>query len=561
LPGTGRTSRLATLSALFAGAALLAAACAPTSNPPNFPISTSGAKFLTFVPDSLNDAGRAASVVLDKDGNPVVSYLMLKAVLGKTDIPPAIKPGEPQPPAVMLASLSDKGLWSRTSVTPQLTAPEQGDTAAKLLGSATEIANDKGQPLSGVGTDLALDGNGKHHVVWSTPTGVFYATDAGGSFSKDTVTKDPAVGASVAVAGDGTPSVSYITAKGIQVSTKAGGAWKAEEVSAFSANLEDAVGLGTVIRLATDGKPIVAFGDGTKTKLARGAGGGWSVETVPGSGGLFVSLALDKSGNPHVAFYDPNGGVHHAHSVGGAPWTVTDLGTVQSGANATGAQAGWGTGIGLDDEGVHYVTWADTAKNEIELATNAGGEFAARPVPNSLGGQTPSIGVSGDGKKLAVAWFDGLNKNLDVATAVSGSTSLALAFSPAPAASGSAQPTATGSAAACQPEGGTDLAIAAPVGAAASGFDKKCLAVASGGAFTVAFKNDDQTVHNFVIYTTDPFPNPPTADQRLGGADTNAQVPAGSSQTYDVKALDPGTYFFRCDFHPTTMTGTFVVAK
>jgi plastocyanin len=64
-----------------------------------------------------------------------------------------------------------------------------------------------------------------------------------------------------------------------------------------------------------------------------------------------------------------------------------------------------------------------------------------------------------------------------------------------------------------------------------------------------------------VIYTTDPFPNPPTADQRLGGADTNAQVPGGSSQTYDVEALDPGKYFFRCDFHPTTMTGTFVVVK
>jgi len=27
-----------------------------------------------------------------------------------------------------------------------------------------------------------------------------------------------------------------------------------------------------------------------------------------------------------------------------------------------------------------------------------------------------------------------------------------------------------------------------------------------------------------------------------------------------VPALDAGTYFFRCDVHPTTMTGTFVVA-
>jgi hypothetical protein len=30
--------------------------------------------------------------------------------------------------------------------------------------------------------------------------------------------------------------------------------------------------------------------------------------------------------------------------------------------------------------------------------------------------------------------------------------------------------------------------------------------------------------------------------------------------TYEVPALDAGTYFFRCDVHPTTMTGTFLVA-
>jgi hypothetical protein len=28
-----------------------------------------------------------------------------------------------------------------------------------------------------------------------------------------------------------------------------------------------------------------------------------------------------------------------------------------------------------------------------------------------------------------------------------------------------------------------------------------------------------------------------------------------------LPALDPGTYYFRCDFHPTTMQGTITVAK
>jgi plastocyanin len=560
LPGTRTSSTLAKLSVLLAGAALVAVACAPATEAPNFPISTAGARFLTFVPDSLNDAGRGASVSIDEDGRPVVSYLLLKAVLGPTDIPPAIKPGDPQPPAVMAAELSGSGLWSRVSVTPQRISPVQGD-AAKLLGDAPEISNDKGQPIGGVGTSLALDGNGKHHVAWSTPKGVFYSTDAGGSFSpRETVTEEPAVGASVAVGGDGTPWVSYITAKGAQLATKAGGAWKAQQLASFTANLTGTPGLSTAIRATSGGDPAVAFGDGTKTMVAKKATtAGEAADTVPGPGGLGVSLALDKNGNPHVAYYDANGGVHHAHSLGGAPWTVSDLGTVAIGANKQADQGGWATGIALDDKGVHYVTWADTGKGEIELATNATGKFQANPVPNSQGGLTPGIAVSGDSKKLAMAWFDSLNKNLDVSTVASGAT-LALAFSPSPAPSVSAQPSASasGSAAPCQPDSGTSLNITAPVNAIASGFDKKCFGVTAGKAFSITFKNDDTGVpHNWSLFTDS------SAATRLGGApDAGTFITGPDQTTYQVKALDPGTYYFRCDVHPTSaMVGQFVVTK
>ena len=46
---------------------------------------------------------------------------------------------------------------------------------------------------------------------------------------------------------------------------------------------------------------------------------------------------------------------------------------------------------------------------------------------------------------------------------------------------------------------------------------------------------------------------------------TRSTVKAGDvitgpkSTTYDVKALRAGTYFFRCDVHPTLMTGSLVV--
>src|SRR5439155_21452919 len=78
-----------------------------------------------------------------------------------------------------------------------------------------------------------------------------------------------------------------------------------------------------------------------------------------------------------------------------------------------------------------------------------------------------------------------------------------------------------------------------------------------GTAFTVAFTNaDTQAPHNFAIYTDQ------TATKLLGGAPSaNEIVAPGASATYQVSALDPGTYFFRCDVHPATMTGTFVVTK
>ncbi len=70
----------------------------------------------------------------------------------------------------------------------------------------------------------------------------------------------------------------------------------------------------------------------------------------------------------------------------------------------------------------------------------------------------------------------------------------------------------------------------------------------------MAFSNQDQAPHNFAIYTDS------QATKLLGGATSATDiVPPGAGTTYQVKGLPAGTYFFRCDVHPTTMTGTFVV--
>jgi nitrite reductase (NO-forming) len=82
-------------------------------------------------------------------------------------------------------------------------------------------------------------------------------------------------------------------------------------------------------------------------------------------------------------------------------------------------------------------------------------------------------------------------------------------------------------------------------------FDTDCLAAPAGEPFTIDFQNKDPGVpHNVSIYTD------PTATTALF---TGEVVSGPASTTYEVPALKAGTYFFRCDVHPTTMTGTFVV--
>jgi plastocyanin len=126
--------------------------------------------------------------------------------------------------------------------------------------------------------------------------------------------------------------------------------------------------------------------------------------------------------------------------------------------------------------------------------------------------------------------------------------------SPQPTASRSPGPSP--SAPGCEPSGSTSLSVTAPVGASVDGFAQTCLAVQAGKDFTVTFKNDDTGVaHTWAVFKD------PSAAQRLGGAASATDSITGPSQkTYQLKALPAGTYFFRCDIHPTQMTGTFVVS-
>jgi len=81
-------------------------------------------------------------------------------------------------------------------------------------------------------------------------------------------------------------------------------------------------------------------------------------------------------------------------------------------------------------------------------------------------------------------------------------------------------------------------------------FDTTCLAAPANRPFTITLHNDDAgQLHNVAIYTDSSVTTPLFQGKLIQGVGTG---------TYDVKALTPGRYFFRCDVHPQ-MNGTFNV--
>jgi plastocyanin len=125
-------------------------------------------------------------------------------------------------------------------------------------------------------------------------------------------------------------------------------------------------------------------------------------------------------------------------------------------------------------------------------------------------------------------------------------TTSAPASSTAPS---SAPPATTSSVPASTPAG---QAVTIAITAKSISFDKSSITVPAGAKVTVNFNNADSGIpHNFAVYTD-------------SGANTSIFVgqvitgPATVSYQFTAPAK-AGTYFFRCDIHPSIMTGSFIV--
>jgi plastocyanin len=79
-------------------------------------------------------------------------------------------------------------------------------------------------------------------------------------------------------------------------------------------------------------------------------------------------------------------------------------------------------------------------------------------------------------------------------------------------------------------------------------FTTDVLIVPAGEDFQLIFDNQEPGVpHNVSIYTDQSATEPLFQGEVITGPATT---------TYQVPAIEPGEYFFRCDIHPSDMVGT-----
>ncbi len=83
-------------------------------------------------------------------------------------------------------------------------------------------------------------------------------------------------------------------------------------------------------------------------------------------------------------------------------------------------------------------------------------------------------------------------------------------------------------------------------------FDKSTITVPAGSTVVITFNNQDSGIpHNFALYTDSSAATNLFRGQMVTG-------PTTTTYTFTAPST-PGSYFFRCDVHPTVMYGTFVV--
>jgi plastocyanin len=206
--------------------------------------------------------------------------------------------------------------------------------------------------------------------------------------------------------------------------------------------------------------------------------------------------------------------------------------------------AGAGTSV-AQANGTTSLAYTDPDDGSIALDQAKGtGSLARISTPGTANGLFPALAVTNH-NHVQLAWYNSVDQDLLLGLYPEQLGAIALPPSPIPY-----TPPGGGSSGTCPK---STVEITAPIGAAGSGYTTTSVQATSGD-FTVCFNNEDTIAHNVAIFkdkaTADSGGAPLASDPLFSGPKIN---------TFQVKGLAPGQYYFHCDAHPPTMFGTLTV--
>ena len=359
-----------------------------------------GKQFVPYVADNLDDAGLGNAIALDKDGVPFVSYLIFPARRGRRAPSPSHdRSGRRSSRRAATIrrrrrggsrELSDDGVWTRGAAAQVpvaqapagITVPYGPDTVDSLVGATADNTN---------GTDIAIDATARKHVVWAGPDGIWYAggTTSFAKRNRSTTWSPPLDHAgpigrpSVAVDAENHPWVAYAidspNGQEIRVATNPAAPSGRTQVAAKIPYCQGCPQPGPV-RDRRDAERSPRRLRGRRERRRDGsrlAGAKWTTEIVEaGIAPSGLSLAIGKDGTPWVTYYTGDGAVNLA-TTSGAGWTTAKVADAKPG-DGTDNQAET-TGVAMTDDGTIYVAWYDAAKNAVSLASGRR-RHASKPI-------------------------------------------------------------------------------------------------------------------------------------------------------------------------------------
>jgi hypothetical protein len=526
-------------------AALLAVVMTACSDLPQAEVDFgSGLRFVPYVVDAIDDVGLGAAVATNPDGLPYVSSFGFPQELSEGEIAPARPIGSPFLPAVLLATTTADGQWDRGAVIQ--TKPEVEPVGVGVSFGPETVDGLEMDAESTNGTAVAVAADGTVHVAWTAPDGVWYAsTMQGGPTSVEQIydygvaltVAGPIGRPGIAVDADGTPWIAYAVNAGpgleVRVATPGTDGWD-EQVAFTAGRCNGCPQPGPTGIVIAGGAPTVGFIDPSTSQLqvAALAADGWTSSSTVDAGEGARGLSMSVDGDAAVAAFYGAGSVR----IMGSDGAVSDVAAASPEGPDTGTLAPT-TGIVSDGNGSLYVAWQDAAG--VHLASGTSGAFSEVETSSTEAGASPAVAVGSSGA-VFLAWFDTEKANLEVG--VLGDPQDVVVARPSPSITVSAGPAPS---AGC----GEDGKIALDIVAKGIAWDTTCLVAPANEAFTINIDNQDAGIpHNLDLFT------------EAGGTSIAAtELQAGPvQQTLDVDPLEAGEYYFQCDAHPTTMTGTLV---